>query len=190
MNEKIKKIQAIIAETDKNFNPYYDVIPELIKKHNYRKGIEIGVFAGGHALKLLDAGIDLLIGIDPYKMFEPGMPGLTDQQDWDILRELVSERLVGYGYLHMHLNSNDAHGFFVHASDLYDFVFIDGLHTAKQLKKDLGNYGALIKKGGIVACHDYNHPSFFELTKVIDDYVKEHNKELIIGPLHLVYWYQ
>jgi precorrin-6B methylase 2 len=36
-----------------------------------------------------------------------------------------------------------------------DFLFIDGGHTQEQVAKDVRNYASRVKKGGIVAFHDY-----------------------------------
>jgi predicted O-methyltransferase YrrM len=37
----------------------------------------------------------------------------------------------------------------------FDFVYIDGIHTYTQVKKDIENYLPLIKKGGVIGGHDY-----------------------------------
>jgi len=190
--QHINKIQHIISDTDKNYAAYYDVIPGLIAENNFQNGIEIGVFAGGHALKMLEKGV-FLLGIDPYKEFSPGMPAMDSQQDYDLMHDMVMSRLENKNF--------DSKGFYVHyrmTSDQafekiknyeFDFVFIDGLHTYDQLKKDLENYSTLIRKGGVIACHDYNHPFFPDLTTCIDEFVAKHNKQLVIGPMHLVYFY-
>jgi hypothetical protein len=180
-----EKIYDIIQDTDKNYAPYYDVIPGLIKSMGLKTGIEIGVFCGGHARKILDAGVDMLAGIDPYIMYDPGMPRMDSQSDYDMLYNIVSSRLSARNYLPLRMTSNQALSML--EDDTYDFVFIDGLHTYEQLKWDLENYSKLIKSGGVVACHDYNHPFFPDLTIAIDEFVKKYNKKLVIGPLHLVY---
>jgi hypothetical protein len=40
-----------------------------------------------------------------------------------------------------------------------DFVYIDGLHTYDQVKKDIENYLPLINKNGFIGGHDY-HPVY------------------------------
>jgi len=37
----------------------------------------------------------------------------------------------------------------------FDFVYIDGMHTYEQVKKDIANYLPFIKEGGFIAGHDY-----------------------------------
>jgi hypothetical protein len=179
-----EKILDIIQDTDKNFAPYYDVLPELIKLNGYKTGIEIGVFCGGHAKKMLDSGIDLLVGIDPYQQYD---------QDFDLLCDVVNIRLkneiIGNRYRHLRMTSDNAYNILQDNEIFFDFIFIDGLHTYDQILRDLNNYKTIIKRGGIIACHDYNHGTFPELTKAIDEFVIKHRKKLILGPLHLVYMY-
>lgn len=187
---RIQKIKEIILDTDKNFSPYYEVIPKLIRERKYSKGIEIGVFCGGHAESILKTDLKLLVGIDPYKLYDPGMPKLDTQEDFDSLFLLTKIRLTQYKgrYQHIRKESDEAYQNFLKSQvEQYDFVFIDGLHTYEQCKKDLENYSKLIKQGGIIACHDYNHPTFLLLTNAIDEFVAKHKAKLVIGPLHLVY---
>lgn len=180
----IEQIKQLVSSTDINYSPYYGVIPELIVKNGYKIGIEIGVFCGGHAKKILETGVSL-IGIDPYSMYKPGMPGMESQSDWDRLYMYVMGRFVGYNYEHIRSNSDEA--FRLVKNNRYDFVFIDGMHTYGQLEKDLDNYGSIVSSGGIIACHDYNHPSFPDLTTCIDRYADKNGYEIKICPLHLIY---
>lgn len=182
-----EKILDIIQDTDKNYNPYYDVIPKLINERGYKSGIEIGIFCGGHAKRILEStNVETLIGIDPYECYTPGMPRMETQEDYNIMHDIVMERLQSnMRYIHIRMTSDEA--FERIKNNKYDFIFIDGLHTYDQLKKDLANYSTLIKKGGIISCHDYNHPYFPRLTNAIDEFAKEHNTKVVVGPLHLIY---
>lgn len=182
-----------MQDTDKNYDPYYHVLPAIIRQNNYKIGIEIGVFCGGHAKYLLDSGINLLVGVDPYKVYNPGMPRMDDQKDFDLLHDMVmirlKEEIKENRYRHLRMTSDKAYNVLQDYDQFFDFIFIDGLHTYDQLKKDLDNYSTIIKRGGVIACHDYNHGSFPELTTAIDEFVAKHNKKLQIGPLHAVYMY-
>jgi len=178
------EIINIIADTDTNYAPYYDVLPDLINQRGYTSGIEIGVFCGGHAEKILATGCNL-IGIDPYKNYEPGMPLMDNQDDWDVLHEIVMLRLKYDNYMHHRYDSNKSYELLKNAQ--FDFVFIDGLHTYEQLTTDLDNYEKSIKTGGVIACHDYNHPTFPDLTTAIDEFAAKHNAKVIVCPLHLIY---
>jgi SAM-dependent methyltransferase len=184
----LTRIHEIIKETDHNYSPYYGILPSLIREKGYVRGIEVGVYCGGHADSILkNSGTELLIGIDPYMLYEPGMPEFTKQEDYDILHDLTIERLSVYEnrYKHLRETSDEAYVKLKGGLEQYDFVFIDGKHTYEQCKKDIENYGRLVKKGGVIVCHDYNHPTFPELTTAINEFVSQHNVVLMKGPLHI-----
>ena len=43
-----------------------------------------------------------------------------------------------------------------HYIKAFDLVYIDGMHTYNQVKKDIQNYLPFIRKGGFIAGHDYS----------------------------------
>lgn len=183
-----EKIKKIIKNTDKNYSPYYSFLPKLIKERGYKQGIEIGVFAGGHAKAILEnSDLNLLVGIDPYKIYKPGMPKIDTQEDFDCLYTLVKKRLDPKRYIHLREESDKAIYHPLFQNNQFDFVFIDGYHSYNQLKKDLANYSQLIRHGGVIACHDYHHPNFPDLTKAIDEFAEQYKTKVIECPLHAIY---
>ena len=38
----------------------------------------------------------------------------------------------------------------------FDFIYIDGLHTYEQIKKDISNYLPLLKPNCLIGGHDYH----------------------------------
>jgi len=53
-----------------------------------------------------------------------------------------------------HRMTSDA--FFRHTSQRYDLVFIDGLHVAEQVERDIDNALAHLSSGGAIVLHDCN----------------------------------
>ena len=49
--------------------------------------------------------------------------------------------------------------FFEQNSDYFDVIFIDGLHTAEQVEKDIDNSLKTLNNGGFIVCHDMNPES-------------------------------
>jgi hypothetical protein len=182
-------INWLIQDTTKHWKTYYNVLPNLIRARGYKRGIEIGVFAGGHAKAMLDAGLDFLVGVDPYKIYSHGgMPSeIKDQQDFDCLCSIVIKSLDSSRFVHLRMTSDDAVGNPVFQEKEFDFVFIDGFHSYSQVKKDMDNYSKFIRKGGVISCHDYKHPSYPLLTRAIDEFAEQHNTKVVEGPLHAVY---
>lgn len=50
--------------------------------------------------------------------------------------------------------------FFAQNAARFDIVFIDGLHTAEQVERDILNSFAFLNQGGRVVLHDCNPPDF------------------------------
>jgi hypothetical protein len=128
-------------------------IPELIKDVKNPVGVEIGSAEGTTTEHLLST-IDTLklTSIDPY----------TKYIDWDDKqptceenRAQLLEKTETYAdrFTLIEKTSDDAVSQFKDAS--LDFVFVDGLHTYDQVKKDCDNYWPKIKKGGLLIGHDF-----------------------------------
>lgn len=182
-----ERILNIMAGSDEGWAAYYDMMPKLIKEREYKNGIEVGVFAGGHAESILkNTDLELLIGVDPYIML-PTQNLLHTQEDYDYLYISVLNRLDSNRYTHLRMTSDEAYLKLMLNKKIFDFVFIDGMHIYSQIKKDLNNYGSLICRGGIIACHDYHHSSYPRLTEAIDEYAKQHDTEIVIGPYYAMY---
>jgi predicted O-methyltransferase YrrM len=180
------RLLEVINKTDIGCLPYYGMMPSLIRERDYKFGIEIGVLMGGHAKAMLDnTNLSLLIGIDPYKMYEQDIWGVEDQEGFDNIYEFAMGRLDHERYEHLRMTSDEAYSLLF--DDEYDFVFIDGLHTYGQIKKDLDNYSKIIRKGGVIACHDYNHESFPLLTNAIDEFAGRHNTKVNVYEFHTIY---
>lgn len=52
--------------------------------------------------------------------------------------------------------------FFEMNNERFDIVFIDGLHHAEQVYKDIINSLEVLEEGGTIVCHDMNPPGFSE----------------------------
>ena len=50
----------------------------------------------------------------------------------------------------------------------FDFIYIDGMHTYDQVKKDIKNYKPLVKEGGFIGGHDY-HPNWQGVINAINE---------------------
>jgi hypothetical protein len=122
-------------------------------------GVEIGVCGGEHSLSLLRTlNMKKLYCIDPYSLYEDydegkGHYGLDQaplNETEKSARRLLSEyekQVVWVRKL-----SSDAVG---DISEALDFVYIDGNHAESFVTEDIRNYWPLIKKGGVIAGHDF-----------------------------------
>jgi len=60
-------------------------------------------------------------------------------------------------------------------SELYDFIYIDGIHTYEQVKIDIDNYLPLLKPNGIIGGHDYG-PHWPGVNKAVNEKFGEPDK--------------
>lgn len=183
-----ERILGIMKSSNEGeWSTYYNMMPELIRERNYKRGIEVGVFAGGHAESILkNSDLRLLVGVDPYKV-QKTQNLLHTQEDYNCLYISVLSRLDPNRYTHLRMTSDNAYLKLVSFEETFDFVFIDGMHTYRQIKNDLNNYGGLIRKGGVIACHDYHHSNYPLLTVAIDEFAKQHDIKIVIGPYYAMY---
>jgi hypothetical protein len=190
---KHSELLRISEETDINFAPYYNMLPELINARGYKRGIEIGVYTGGHASAILErTKLEHLVGVDPYMYYENGMPGFNTDEDYKQLKFHALSRMPVDRFELKEMTSDQAYNNLKFEIDkgiarMFDFVFIDGLHTEEQARKDLKNYANIVNFGGVISGHDIDHGSFPGVTVAIEEFARITGKEIVRGPFHA--WY-
>jgi len=131
-------------------------IPSLLDKNAELKGIEIGVDHGVTTEYLLKSLPKLtLIGVDPYTMYDDWTGPTVPADDRENALTIMKNRTSPYSdrFTHVRKTSDDALSMF--EDDSFDFIFIDGLHTYKQVLLDCRNYWPKLKKGGLFCGHDF-----------------------------------
>jgi len=112
----------------------FDIINYLIEKYKLINYLEIGVFQGENIRKIKASHKD---GVDPghegYVVPEVNYP-MTSDDFFDLLKG--------------------------HEDIKYDIIFIDGLHHADQVEKDIKNSLNHIINGGFIVLHDCNPVSY------------------------------
>ena len=103
-----------------------DIINRLISHYNYRTYLEIGVERG---VNLKAININYAIGVDP---------------DPDVH--------FYYRYPGCSIETSDE--FFERCNMKFDIIFIDGLHHADQVYRDIYNSLRFLNEGGTIVCHD------------------------------------
>lgn len=115
--------------------------------------IEIGSYAG-ESTELFSKHFKSVISIDPFiNDYDPN--DITcNYMDLDEVYDVFNEKISKLdNVVHIRKTSDDA------IEDIkgdFKFIYIDGLHTYEQVKKDINNYLPLIKEG-FISGHDY-HP--------------------------------
>jgi predicted O-methyltransferase YrrM len=115
-----------------------------------------------------------------------------DEMDFDDVLKTYTEKVSKYNNLtYCQETSND---FFLNNKKLYDFIYIDGDHTAFGVMRDVMNaYGAL-KPGGITACDDYQWSegkgNYYEPRPAIDAFFNMTRGRFTVIEIGWQIWFQ
>ena len=148
-------------------------------------GAEIGVLLGKNAESMLNTlNIEKLYLIDPYIHYKENIHHIAQNFPSALTRAI--EKLFRFKDKIVWVKEMSADAVRRVPNNL-DFVYIDGNHTYKYVKADLENYWPKIRKGGVLAGHDYFLNSIMirgkvvqaiEVKKAVDEFVKENNLDL------------
>lgn len=134
----------------------WDIINFLIRKNNYKSYLEIGYFKGW-SFDNVKCGIK--VAVDPF-------PSKTE-----ILQSLPKGEYIGEPFGHseggadtLYKMTSDEY-FENYASPyIFDIIFIDGLHEASQVERDIKNSLDHLSPGGTIVLHDCNPPTLAHAT--------------------------
>lgn len=104
-----------------------DIINILIKFYGYKSYVEIGVDEG---VNIKAINIKYKVGVDPdpkTKIYYPDVKGVTSDTYFNYMKK---------------------------KGIVCDILFIDGLHEAPQVYKDINNALDVLNRGGTIVCHD------------------------------------
>ena len=116
-----------------------ETINRLIQENGYQSYLEIGL---GDGRNFRSVKCDYKVGIDP---------------NWDVFSDTDNQISIGRA-------SSDE--YFEQNKGTFDLIFIDGLHHADQVEKDIANAYNCLNKGGAILIHD----------------IKPHNEAMTIVP--------
>lgn len=117
----------------------FEIINTFIKNNNFVNYLEIGVFRGQNIREIIAEHKD---GVDPTTELGKTIPEINYPITSDEFFELIKGHNIKY-----------------------DIIFIDGLHHANQVDKDIENALNHLVDNGIIVMHDCN-PEKYEYTLV------------------------
>lgn len=186
----------INLETLYKYHQYWDEAHQWLKDFiNERSdeistGVEIGVAFGSNMKLLLEeTKLTKLWGVDSYseKMWNVGDLLNVEQEfgSFDGLYQHVVAMLKPYGTRGKIARMTSEAGAKKFKNESLDFVFIDGDHF--DLENDLKYWERKVRDGGYIMGHDWNHPSFGNITSFLRSHYDEDQLVGIDGPVHI--WY-
>ncbi len=139
--------------------------------------VEIGVDKAGFATRFLSVWKgDTYYAIDPW---QTDLPDYEDVISWDrdpdyriAMAALgrFNDRVIVLRY-----TSAEAARFI---KAFLSFVYIDGNHSPKSLKRDLDLFWEQVQPGGIQAIHDYDTEAFPEIVRIVDEWAVNRGVDL------------
>ena len=150
----------------------------------YKVGAEIGVLSGGYAKVLCEAISHL-----KYYGIAPWYDGKNVKHPYWGKYELAMKNLAPYDATLIKKYSLDAVGDFKDNS--LDFVYIDGDHVFDSVVMDIFAWIKKVKKGGIVAGHDYVSRGKVGVIPAVNSYVQAHELDLHLTtePAETISWW-
>lgn len=148
----------------------------------FKVGAEVGVAQGYYSKAICEEipGVKLYC-IDSWQYY-PEYIDYRKKSTFIGLYESAKSLLEPYGCTLIKKFSMDAVKDF--EDEFFDFVYIDGHHGYKYVKEDIEAWSPKVKKGGVVAGHDYyvTKAGNVGVIKAVDEYVAEHGYELKLTP--------
>ena len=144
-------------------------LPELFIEMGFKVGAEVGVKTGEFSEIICQADLKLY-GIDPYLKYDDYIEPET-QSSLNQAMEGATARLKGYDFIAIKKTSMDAVSNF--ADESLDFVYIDGNHSFKFVTEDIFEWSKKVKKGGVIAGHDFVYLGSRDKHQVHTKYVVE-----------------
>lgn len=140
-------------------NTHKTVLKNLILENNIKVMVEVGVCRGALCRSLLGnchKQIKEYWAVDPWKDMGKGhgKSSRYDDERWETLYLRNCERMIKYPQLHI-VRSKSLNAVNMFPDHYFDLVYLDGNHNYIEIKKDIILWLPKVKKGGILAGHDY-----------------------------------
>lgn len=154
-----------------------DDLAKYFAEQNFNLGAEIGVASGNYSVTLLRANPNLkLYCID---LWGPG----SSRNEARYTREYAQAKaaLEPLNAVMIRKPSVEAAKDFEH--DTLDFVYIDAAHTFDNVMRDIIEWAGKVRRGGIIAGHDYGNSKHNGVKDAVLMYAKWHNKKVNVLPV-------
>jgi hypothetical protein len=150
----------------------------LLSRLGYRVGIEVGVFKAEYSVKLLKNTNMHLHLVDAWRHLPDYVDPAngTDQECQQVFSQAIQALAPYKGRYTIHrMLSSEAVD---HTPEVVDFVYLDADHSHDGCLADLKNYYPKIRKGGIMAGHDYvnngyHHGAQFGVLSALREFMKD-----------------
>ncbi len=129
-----------------------NTLPDLFNALGYKRGAEIGVERGVYSEIIADKmpGVELC-SIDSWRAYDGYREHVTQEKLHEIYVDAV-RRLKGKSKILVNFSMDAVNDFY---DETLDFVYIDSNHGFLHVAQDIHFWSQKVKRGGIVAGHDF-----------------------------------
>ena len=172
----------------------------LIEKRNLRPGlnllkgkkdvvgVEVGTFLGENACVILKKlNIKKLYLVDPYKAYK-SFTTYNDQQYMDKIEKQAHKRLRRFDKKIFWIKSELNSILEPIKDNSLDFAYIDGDHSYQACINDLRNVLSKVRRGGLIAGHDYRPHISGRVADATSEFCKQHGFQLQNQGIHYWIW--
>ncbi len=171
MNDRIQ-LAHLIKSTNQRA-----VIIDLVEKHGWKRGAEIGVLKGKTLFSVLDACPKLsMIGVDQWKV----LPLRDDENaetysvfDMRKIESDVHRKMIQYNGRCQIFKGDSAEQANRVSDGWLDFVFIDGDHTEAGVLRDIEAWSPKVRSGGMILGHDC---SWITVRRAVSSYFPDYQE--------------
>jgi hypothetical protein len=145
----------------------WHVLAELINENDFRCGAEIGVNQGVNMKMVLSLCPNFSwIGVDDWRA---GYLGWNEAKRKDNRRNAMRV-FQNYSNRARLIESDSIDAATLVEDGSLDLVFIDADHSYEGVRKDIEAWSPKVRKGGVIAGHDYGHPDFPDVKVAVDEF--------------------
>lgn len=161
-----------------------DLVADIILERSYEKIVEIGVWEGWMVHGVLSSPANKIIkeywAVDQWTILsDPDWRSWTEitQEEWDRKYFITCQLMCQFPQLKV-VRMPSVKVATMFSESYFDFVYIDGDHRYDAVKSDIEAWLPLIKRGGMIAGHDYlyrsgKHRSPCGVKPAVDDYFEK-----------------
>lgn len=120
------------------------------------KGVEIGSFEGGYANEILKQWSGKLYLVDVWRPLNiKDYEDSSNQHNYKTIIDKCLDNISGHEDRCFMIRGDSVNGAELFNDESLDFVYIDANHKYEYVKQDIALWYPKVRKGGILAGHDY-----------------------------------
>ena len=151
-------------------------LAQYFAEQNFNLGVEVGVAAGLYSVVLCQANPNLkLYCVD---LWGPG----SSRNESRYTREYAQAQVALAPYNATMIKKSSLEAVRDFETESLDFVYIDASHTFDNVMRDIIEWGARVRRGGIISGHDYGNSRHNGVKDAVLMYAKWHDKEIHVLP--------